>query len=152
MSFIPAGEIIGKKKHEVRTVVISDDPLLPDGEYSFLDLYCTDKKCDCRKAMFHVLHNGKLVSVVNYGWENEAYYRKWLRCDRDDSMPQEMVGVKVDLMSPDLVSSDGIEALIRHLMSKEWQAKIKRYYILTRIKVNRSQKKYGGRRGIFEEE
>ena len=92
MSFIPAGEIIGKKKHEVRTVVISDDPLLPDGEYSFLDLYCTDKKCDCRKAMFHVLYNGKLVSVVNYGWENEAYYRKWLRCDRDDSMPQEMVG------------------------------------------------------------
>ena len=93
--------------------------------------------------MFHVHHDGKLVSVVNYGWESEAYYRKWLRCDRDNDMPKEMVGVKVDLMSPNLVSPDGIEILIRHLMNKEWQAKIKRYYILTRIKVNRSKKKYG---------
>lgn len=151
MSFIPAGEIIGKDKHEVRTVVISDDPLLPDGEYRFLDLYCTDKKCDCRKVMFHVHHDGKLVAVANYGWETEAFYRKWLRCDLDDDMPKEMVGVKVDLMSPNLVSPNGIEILMRHLMNKEWQAKIKKYYILTRIKVNRSKKKYGKNFGdIFE--
>jgi len=49
--FIPAGEIIGDK-HLLRTVTISEDPSLPDGEYTFIDTYCTDLKCDCRKRSF----------------------------------------------------------------------------------------------------
>ena len=60
MEFIPAGEIIGDA-HQVRTVTIRKDPLLPDGEYGFIDTYCADPDCDCRKTMIQVIHNEKIV-------------------------------------------------------------------------------------------
>ncbi|MBF0202642.1 MAG: hypothetical protein HQK66_15340 [Desulfamplus sp.] len=77
MEFIPAGEIIGEA-HQVRTVKIKQSPQLPDGEYSFVDTYCVDPECDCRKTMIQVMHNGKLVSVINYGWESATFYENWM--------------------------------------------------------------------------
>ena len=48
MNFIPAGEIIGKVYH-IRNVTIKQNPYLPDGDYGFIDMYCSDPNCDCRK-------------------------------------------------------------------------------------------------------
>lgn len=63
---VPAGEIIGNR-HQARTVTISGDPSLPDGEYTFLELYCLDPGCDCRKTIIQVFHNNRHVSTINYG-------------------------------------------------------------------------------------
>ncbi|MGJ8640187.1 MAG: hypothetical protein ACSHYA_12430 [Opitutaceae bacterium] len=94
MKFTPAGEIIGKD-HKVRTVVISHDPYLPDGEYTFLDQYCTDKTCDCRKVIIHVFHNQTFVSAVDYGWGSKSYYAKWLRTYKEDPILDELCGLRV---------------------------------------------------------
>jgi len=51
MEFIPAGEVIGKA-HQVRSVRIAQSSQLPDEEYSFIDMYCSDPECDCRKKAF----------------------------------------------------------------------------------------------------
>ncbi len=124
MEFIPAGEIIGEE-HQVRTVTIRQSPHLPDGEYSFLDSYCTDPDCDCRKTMIQVLHNGRLVSIINYGWESAMFYRNWM--GKDDSMP-EMHGASIDITSPDLVDRADMLALFNALLNDIWIAKIKRHY------------------------
>ena len=42
MEFIPAGEIIGDA-HQIRSVQIAQSPQLPDGEYSFIDMYCSEQ-------------------------------------------------------------------------------------------------------------
>ena len=127
MEFLPAGEIIGEA-HQVRTVSIRQSPQLPDGEYSFIDMYCADPGCDCRKTMIQVTHNGKLVSVINYGWESATFYENWMGSSaRDNPMPK-MQGASIDITSPDLVSTHGILALFNALLNDIWIAKFKRHY------------------------
>jgi len=127
MEFIPAGEIIGKA-HQVRTVSIKKSPQLPDGEYTFIDMYCADPGCDCRKTMIQVMHNGKLVSVINYGWESAKFYEKWMGSSAADNPIYKMHGASIDITSPDLVSSDGILALFNALLNDIWIANFERHY------------------------
>ena len=127
MDFIPAGEVVGEA-HQVRTVEIARSPQLPDGEYSFIDSYCTDPACDCRKTMIQVMHEGRLVSIINYGWENRTFYEKWMGSSaEDDSMP-EMHGASIDITSPDLVNPDGVLGLFNALLDEAWIAKFRRHY------------------------
>ena len=139
MEFIPAGEIIGEA-HQVRTVSIKQSPQLPDGEYSFIDTYCVDPECDCRKTMIQVMHNEKLVSVINYGWESATFYEYWMGSSaKDNSMPK-MHGASIDIVSPDHVSRDGILALFNALLNDIWTAKIKRHYDEVKAAMSRSTK------------
>ena len=127
MEFISAGEIIGEA-HQVRTVSIAKSPQLPDGEYSFIDMYCTDSECDCRKVMIQVIHNGKLVSVINYGWETASFYENWMGSSSEDYPMPQMHGVSIDMASPDLVSEKGILSLFNMLLNDIWIAKFKQHY------------------------
>ncbi len=127
MEFIPAGEAIGDA-HQVRTVRIEQSSQLPDGEYSFIDMYCSEAKCDCRKTMIKVLHNEKFVSLINFGWESASFYEKWMGSGtNDDSFPS-MSGANIDLSSPNLVSEEGILGLFNALLDEMWVAKFKRHY------------------------
>jgi hypothetical protein len=127
MEFIAAGEIIGEA-HQVRSVVIAQSPQLPDGEYSFIDMYCSDSGCDCRKTMIQVLHNGKHVSTINYGWEPAGFYKKWMGTSSADNLFPSMSGVTIDLTSPNLVSEQGMLELFNTLLNDIWIAKFKRHY------------------------
>jgi len=136
MEFIPAGEIIGKA-HQVRTVSIKQSPQLPDGEYSFIDMYCSDTKCDCRKTMIQVLYNGKLVSVINYGWESAIYYENWMGSSaKDNSMPK-MNGASIDITSPNLVNTDGMLALFSALLNETWITKFKHHYDEVKVAMSK---------------
>ncbi len=127
MEFKPAGEVIGEA-HQVRTVSIKQSPQLPDGEYSFIDTYCTDPGCDCRRTMIQVMHKGKLVSVINYGWESTTFYENWMGSSAKDNPMPNMHGASIDITSPDLVRTDGILALFNALLNDIWIAKFKRHY------------------------
>ena len=127
MKFIPAGEVIGEA-HQVRTVTITKSPQLPDGEYSFIDTYCSDPVCDCRKTMIQVMHEGKLVSIINYGWEPAAFYQNWMGGSAEDNPMPAMHGASIDITSPDLISTHGILALFNALLNDIWIAKFKRHY------------------------
>ena len=120
MEFKPAGEIIGRP-HQVRTVRIIDGPHIPDGEYQFVDMYCTDSLCDCRKTMIQVLHDGKPVSIINYGWESPSYYKQWMGSDSEDESSEQMSGPSIDITSPDKLSPKGILRLFNALMDDRWK-------------------------------
>jgi len=127
MEFIPAGEVIGEA-HQVRTVSIVQSPQLPGGEYSFIDMYCADPECDCRKTMIQVMHNGKPVSVINFGWESDSYYENWMGGSAEDNPMPQMHGASIDITSPDLVSRKGILSLFNALLNDMWIAKFKQHY------------------------
>ena len=76
MEFVPVGELI--EDVQVRTVTIAENPQIPAGEYTFVDMYCTDPSCDCRKTMISVLHNGTDVATIDFGWEPDAFYETWI--------------------------------------------------------------------------
>ena len=127
MEFIHAGEIIGIA-HQVRTAEISDSPRLPDGEYKFVDMYCTDPSCDCRKTMKRVLYNGAHVSTINFGWEPPAFYEGWFGGELKDGGIPPMHGASIDITSPDRVSQDSILGLFKALLNEKWVANFKRNY------------------------
>lgn len=127
MEFIPAGEFIGES-HQIRTVSIADSPLLPDGEYQFIDMYCADPSCDCRKTMIQVLHEGKLVSIINYGWESSDFYKRWMGSESAEEWMPQMQGASIDISSPDRVSAKGILSLFNSLLDEKWIGMFKTYY------------------------
>jgi hypothetical protein len=68
---------------ETRTALIPlESGGLPVGEYNFFELYCDEVGCDCRRVLITVYNpdtGEKVWATINYGWETEAYYRKWSR-------------------------------------------------------------------------
>jgi len=136
LDFIPAGEIIGKK-HQVRTVTINQSPQLPDGDYSFIDTYCADPNCDCRKTMIQVMHNEKIVSIINYGWESAAFYENWWGDDSIDIPMPKMHGASIDITSPDLVDRNGILSLFNALLNDIWVAKFKHHYREFKVAISK---------------
>ncbi len=127
MRFTPAGEIIGSA-HQVRTVTIADSPQLPDGDYRFTDMYCTDPSCDCRKTIIQVFHNGAFVATINYGWESPSFYRKWLGGECRDEIVAQMHGASIDISSPNRVSPKGILGLFNTLLDEKWVQIFKKHY------------------------
>ncbi len=125
MNFIPAGEIIGDE-HQVLKTNVLEGSYLPNGEYAFVDFYCTDPKCDCRKTIIKIYHDKKHVSTVNYGWEKPAFYAKWGKID--DQMSRDMSGLSIDFMSPDLMDSPTALRLMKALLDEAWIAKIQLTY------------------------
>lgn len=136
MEFVPAGEIIGAT-HQVRTVGITASPQLPDGDYEFVDTYCIDPKCDCRKTMIHVLHNRTLVAIINYGWEPQAYYEKWMGGGVDDLSMPAMHGASIDISSPSRLSPEGVLGLFNALLNEKWIRLFKKHYRMVKARVKR---------------
>jgi hypothetical protein len=146
MEFVPAGEIIGEA-HQVRTVGLRDSPQLPDGNYRFVDTYCTDPSCDCRKTMIQVFRNDVHVSTINFGWESVAFYQKWMGDSKDDGTSVSMRGAGIDLTSPDGVSPKGMLAFFMALLDEDWIAKFRAHYAAVKRKLAEpKQKKTDGGR------
>lgn len=67
---------------ETFMVQVLNHPSIPDGTYSFPEMYCDEPACDCRRALIQVWNNdrpGHSLALIGYGWERAAFYRKWYR-------------------------------------------------------------------------
>ena len=64
---------------EFRHIFITNDSVIPPGNYAFAEFYCPDIECDCRKVIIQILTADpyKAWAVIDYGWESEKYYKKW---------------------------------------------------------------------------
>ena len=75
---------------ETRSVTVTNRDDLPDGDYGFIDLYCDEPNCDCRRVMVIVLRPEtgpkKPWATINYGWECEEFYEKWAGAPAGDGM------------------------------------------------------------------
>jgi len=114
---------------ETRSVIAPDKAELPSGKYSFVELYCDEPNCDCRRVVVAVLRpdtDWKFWAVINYGWESVKFYKKWARApawDRSDWQGPELdplsehtpyAPVLLDLFKWLLQSPDYVERLKRH--------------------------------------
>jgi len=86
---------------ETRSVTITQQQDLPDGEYGFLELYCDEPGCDCRRVIIDVLRPetgwSKIWATIGYGWESLRVYRKWGGLSRDAI---EIKGPYLDPLNP----------------------------------------------------
>lgn len=103
---------------------------IPKGQHVFLELYCTDKGCDCRRV---------IVVVVNDRKETEAFIS--MGFDKKDSMP----GPFLDPLNHQEPYADEMLALFVELLNgnHEYVASLHRHYCEVRTKID--GKKYRGK-------
>ena len=139
MEFIPAGEIIGMA-HQVRTLGIKESPLLPDGEYTFVDFHCTKASCDCRWTLIQVLLNGTHVSTIGFGWESPEFYKEWMGAKSDDEYMPQMHGATIDISSPNKVSPQGMLAFFNAYRDEKWISVFESNYYAVKAQLANNRK------------
>ena len=122
---------------ETRSVTVPQGKDLPPGEYGFLELYCDEPGCDCRRVMIDVLRPetgwSKIWATIGYGWESVDYYERWSRAGSD---PVEMKGPYLDTLNPQTEYSPALLDLFRFLIrSPDYVERFKRHYRMFRAAV-----------------
>ena len=58
-------------KDETRVLHIPEGDALPKGAYLFMEAYCSEPECDCRRVLLQVIHaeSNRQVATINYGFE-----------------------------------------------------------------------------------
>jgi hypothetical protein len=74
---------------------------LPADTYTFVELYCDERGCDCRRVLLNVVSpsSNKILAVIAYGWESRDYYIKWMG-DDDSLVIDSLMGPTLNMMSP----------------------------------------------------
>lgn len=125
MSFTTPNYVLGGEA-TFRTIVIKSHPSLPDGEYQFLENYCTEPNCDCRKTIITIKHNGEPVGSIDYGWETLKFYKKWNRVEPE--FAKEMVGLSINPLFDFQLNCNDLLDLVKELMDDKWTSRIKNTY------------------------
>ena len=80
MAYIPFHEVVSHSDVNYRSITFTDKTsIMPLGQYGFVQMYCDDLRCDCRRVLFHVMKDDVRHALVGYGWDNVEFYRKWFR-------------------------------------------------------------------------
>ena len=127
---------------ETRRITIRNDPLIPEGEYAFVDSYCEDKKCDCRRVYFDVIQinpNYELIHAarISYGWEDLDFYLSWSPYLPSD-MAAEMKGPILERSQVQSPYAERFLYLFESILLKDpaYIKRIKRHYAMFKAKLN----------------
>jgi hypothetical protein len=103
---------------ETRSVVLTDEQYtLPLGEYTFIDFYCDDPRCDCRRAIIQVRsEDDKLLATLNYGWESKEFYNQWMGGNQSID---DLAGVSLEPSSVQSEHCLRIKELFEHLLATD---------------------------------
>ena len=128
----------GVGARETRSVTVLQRQDLPEGEYGFVERYCDEPGCDCRRVMIDVLRPetgwGKVWATISYGWESLDFYRKW---GVGDSDPIQIQGPYLDPLNPQTQYSSALLNLFRFLVqSPEYVARLQRHYQMFRESID----------------
>jgi len=124
---------------ETRSLSGFNDPMLAGDEFGFIELYCNDENCDCRRVMFDVVSRNrqKSVAVIAYGWESAEFYAKWYR-HNDPEIIRQMQGPILNPGSPQSPLAPALLAKVRDILlaDPEYVARLQRHYRLFKEKVD----------------
>jgi len=85
---------------ENRNLIVRGAKGLPDGKYRFVEFYCDEPDCDCRRVVIQVWDESDTpLATFNFGWESPAFYTKWSKSD-DPALGKEMASVTRELFGP----------------------------------------------------
>jgi len=117
---------------ETRTVKLLEPFAgLPAGEYGFLELYCNEPTCDCRRVLFQVCRAdrpNKVLATINYGWESEDFYAQWLHGDRESA--RELASADLDPLNTQSKLSPALLELFRQILLEDraYIDRLRRHY------------------------
>ena len=132
-------------ERETRTITVlgHSDYGLPSGDYSFLEMFCDEAECDCRRVFFYVVSapHHRLEAVVAWGWETRDFYAKWMRSE-DPVTAAELKGPTLNLGSPQSALAPGILKLTEEVLLRDgaFVERVKQHYVLFRGTIDGSRR------------
>jgi hypothetical protein len=128
-------------KRETRSItVLPHSGLgLPAGDYGFLEMFCDEPGCDCRRVFLMVVASFRRdpQAVVAWGWEDLGFYANWMRYgNRKDA--KDLRGPILNPGSPVTDLSSAILKLARDALLKDtdYVERVKRHYRMFRDRVD----------------
>ncbi len=124
-----------------RLFVLQRPDLLPD-EYGFVEAYCDEPGCDCRRVFFHVLavQQNAIMAVITYGWEDTRFYATWLGAN-DPQTLREMQGPALYSLSPQSAYAPVLLHTFKTdlLADRHYIERLKRHYAMFRGAVDEEE-------------
>ena len=121
-------------KVEFRTVNVDKRGNIPRGSYLFVETYCNEKKCDCRRSLIQVLpppfsQQKGIQAFISFGWEPAAFYRDWGRGSMSESDLDWIKGPGLDPFQPQgPYAADFLALFIESIKQKDYQDMLLRHY------------------------
>ena len=122
------------------TVLENSDLGLPADHYAFLEMYCDEVGCDCRRVMFYVVSASRgtaVQAVISWGWEPREFYAKWMR-DSDPLVVDSLKGPALNIGSPETELAPALLDLVRNVLLRDpaYADRIKQHYSIFRKKID----------------
>ncbi|MEK7674209.1 MAG: hypothetical protein AAB676_00055 [Verrucomicrobiota bacterium] len=128
-------------QREVRCVQVGPGPGLPADEYAYVEFYCEDLQCDCRRVFLQVMAKGqpeKVFASINYGWEEESFYQK--RMAWDPTAARRVVRGELDPMNAQSeFAEDLLELFQRHVLDEPYRLRLRRHFRLFKDELARRE-------------
>jgi len=142
MSFEPLYSRLPKlAKTETRSIAVLDKSILPPADYGFVEMFCNEPGCDCRRVFFTVFSSAtkQPEAIIAYGWETASFYRKWLKFPSTKEDIDELMGPVLNMGSPQGRHADAILKLFTEALLRDtsYIKRIKRHYQLFRAAAGR---------------
>ncbi|MCX7016890.1 MAG: hypothetical protein NTW86_30750 [Candidatus Sumerlaeota bacterium] len=116
---------------ETRMLDVRSHPTLPLGKYGFLELYCDELDCDCRRVIIQVFREDfsrQTWATIAYGWEDVSFYhRSWV--SEEDAW--RFKGPSLDPLNTQTEHSSALLELFQDLIrNPDYVERLKRHYSL----------------------
>jgi len=131
---------------ETRTVTVIDPSgfNLPPARYYFLEMFCDEPGCDCRRVFFSVVSSlqNDIKAVIAWGWEDKTFYRKWMGSN-DPNVINELMGPVLNLASPQSDLAPALLKLLQRVLLQDsgYIERVKQHYAMFRETVDRKTPK-----------
>jgi hypothetical protein len=91
MPYVPLYNLLpGLAERETRTITVfgNNHYSLPPGNYGFVEMFCDEESCDCRRVIFMVMHSAAMqpIAYISFGWESVEYYAKWMGINKNEDV------------------------------------------------------------------
>lgn len=116
---------------ETRSVKVRGDDDLPDGEYGFIEFYCDEPACDCRRVVVSVVSpdpGWTPWATISFGWESLQFYLDRLGDLEDAAVAK---GPSLDPLNPQTKYASALLRLFRFVLTDAaYVERLKRHYQL----------------------
>jgi hypothetical protein len=116
---------------ETRSIKVRGDDDLPDGEYGFIEFYCDEPACDCRRVLVSVVSpdpGWTPWATISFGWESLEFYQDRLGYDEAAAVAK---GPALDLLNPQTKYAPALVRLFRLVLTDDaYVERLKRHYQL----------------------
>ncbi|MBM4023803.1 MAG: hypothetical protein FJ280_00120 [Planctomycetes bacterium] len=133
-------------KQETRSITVfpGSGSRLPPNDYGFLEMYCDEPGCDCRRVLFYVIARSRpgVQAVIGWGWEDVDFYARWMGSG-DQTEAARLKGPALNLLSPATDLAPALVDLVRNvlLQDSKYVERIKRHYQMFRENVERNRRR-----------